>query len=221
VLEGKVTGAPPKNKKERELLESAGWQPYSVKIGDKYVNYNRLEPVGSIIGMTADFVNATNDDAATINDKAAKIALSFSRNIVSKTFAQGISAFLDAISDPERYGGNYIEKFAGSLVPSVVAAAGRSVDPVIREINSPLDAMKARTPFASKSLPPKIGAFNEALTRPGNALSRLVSPVVITTEDSQKLERAKATLSDLGRKRVQRKLRNQKLKELKQDRYRQ
>lgn len=182
VVEGNITGAPPKNKKDRDLLYATGWQPYSLKIGDKYYSYNRLEPIGSVVGMTADFVDAMRDDDSEINEKAGKIILSFSRNIASKTYLTSISGLLDAISDPERSGGAYVEKMAGSLIPSGVAAISRATDKYVREAETPLEAVKARVPGLSKTLPVKVGAFEIPIERPGNAAMRLLSPVQISKE---------------------------------------
>jgi hypothetical protein len=182
-LEGNITGGPPKNKRERELKYATGWQPYSVKIGDTYYGYNRLEPIGSIMGMTADFVEAAKSDAE-INEKAGKIVMSLSRNIASKTFLQGISGMLDAISDPERYGGNIVEKFAGSIVPSGVASIARATDPYIRDVQTPFEAIQARIPGASKNLPYKPGVQTKygeiPAERGGNALTRFLSPVQVS-----------------------------------------
>lgn len=51
---GLVTGAGPANFAARRELEQLGWQPYSFKIGDTYVAYNRLDPLGNILGLAAD-----------------------------------------------------------------------------------------------------------------------------------------------------------------------
>jgi hypothetical protein len=185
VLEGNITGAPPKNQKERQLKYATGWQPYSIKVGNTYYGYNRLEPIGSIMGMTADFVESARSDDE-INEKAGKIITSLSRNIASKTFLQGISGMLDAISDPERSGGNLVEKFAGSIIPSGVASVARATDPYIRDVQTPFEAIQARIPGASKNLPYKPGVKTKQgeipAMRGGSKLTRLLSPVQVSEE---------------------------------------
>jgi hypothetical protein len=44
---GKMGGAGPDDPRERRLLQQTGWQPYSVKLGDNWVKYNRFEPASS------------------------------------------------------------------------------------------------------------------------------------------------------------------------------
>lgn len=217
-LEGHVTGAPPKNPTDRELLYSYGWQPYSLYIGGKYYSYNRLEPIGSLLGMTADLVESTKDKDATINDKAGRMLMSVSKNLVSKTYVSSITSLLDAISDPQRYGGQYIQRLVGSVVPSGVGAVARAADPVIREIETPTDAIQSRIPFASQSLPPKLGAFDEVATRPGSAIERLVSPVSISEEDDRKKSRAQSKLTALSYTRKAKKLRDERAKQNKRNR---
>ena len=53
-LNGNVSGNgdPDPNKRRSQL--ASGWQPYSIKIGDTWYSYQRLQPVGTLIGMAAD-----------------------------------------------------------------------------------------------------------------------------------------------------------------------
>ena len=212
-LEGNITGAPPKLKADRDLKYAGGWQPYSIKIGNTYYSYNRLEPVGSLMGMTADFVEASQDDTE-INEKAGKLILSFSRNIASKTFLQGISGVLDAMSDPERYGGNFVEKMAGSLIPTGIAAVARATDPYIREVETPFEAMQARIPIASKSLPYKEGAYGMPVERPGGVIQKLFSPVTVSEEKPGIKDLAEADLFERKINRKYRKMEKQTLREV-------
>jgi hypothetical protein len=178
VLEGNITGQGPKEQSKRDALLRTGWQPYSVKIGDTYVPFARLEPLSSILGMTADFVElsktASDTDAAKI---AERVASSFAKNITSKTFMQGLSSFVDFLSDPGGSGERFVEGLAGSVIPTGVASVARAVDPVQREVHGPLDAIKSRIPGVSQSLAPQIELWGNEKQRPGNALERLVSPM--------------------------------------------
>ena len=186
VLDGTITGGAPKNKKERELLYATGWQPYSIKIGNKYYSYSRLEPIGSIFGLTADFVNTVkNSSEKTINETSAEVLMSVTKNLSSKTFLSGISKVLDAISDPEHYGATYIEQLAGSLVPSGVAAVARSTDPYVREVESPIEAMQARIPILSQRLPYREGAYQVPIENTGGIMN-MISPVKISQENDFK-----------------------------------
>jgi len=97
---------PDKNKKaERQELQNIGWQPYSVKVGDKYYSYGRLEPIATIVGMAADFSqikdHMTEDEKYNV---AAGIYGSIAANLKDKTFLTGLSNIIHLTDEPERYG---------------------------------------------------------------------------------------------------------------------
>ena len=52
--EGRITGRGPADREQRRLLEASGWQPYSIRVGDTYVSYSRLDPFSTVIGVFAD-----------------------------------------------------------------------------------------------------------------------------------------------------------------------
>lgn len=190
--QGMITGGGPKKKEDRETLFRSGWQPYSFKVGDKYIPFGRIEPIGTIFGMSADFVEIANSgaDDKTLSDYAEAISLSFTKNLLSKTFVTGVSNALDAVTDPKRYGAAWIKSQAGSLVPSISANVAQVVDPVMRQTNSPLDAMQARVPYLSQNLPAKVDIWGREIKRAGNAFERAVSPSPVTesTKDPVDLE---------------------------------
>ncbi|WP_133243789.1 hypothetical protein [Sphingomonas pokkalii] len=54
---GLITGGGPSNEKAKNLLIANRWQPYSVKVGNRYVAYGRLDPFSTTIGLAADYVD--------------------------------------------------------------------------------------------------------------------------------------------------------------------
>ena len=59
--QGMITGGGPKDYELRKVLYRKGWRPYSIKIGDKWVSYGRLEPLSVVIGTLADFIEISQD----------------------------------------------------------------------------------------------------------------------------------------------------------------
>ncbi len=106
--------------------------------------------------------------------KAEKLAvdsvLAITKNLTSKTFLEGITGFLQAVHDPERYGGSYLNSFASVLVPGAVAQFARGADPVMREINSFSDALQNRLPGLRTTLPVKYDIVGEARENPAYGL---------------------------------------------------
>lgn len=159
-MSGQVSGGGPVNPKEKAALLRTGWQPYSVKVGDRWYAYNRLDPVGSLLGMSSDLVEVlVNTDADDPNYEAEEAAVamvaSIGANVMNKTYLSGLSDFFEAMADPRRKSESFAQRFAGSLIPTGVAEVARFQDPYTRETFSMLDAMKRRLPGQSEGLPMK------------------------------------------------------------------
>lgn len=166
VAEGKITGGGPSNPVMRAALMRTGWQPYSIKIGDKYYQYGRLEPLATILGVAASGVEIAgeieNDDIDYEKIPSA-IMMAISKNVVNKTFLQGIANLVSAIEDPDRYGSRYIQNLAGSTVPAMSAQITRSIDKDMKSVNSIIDTVKSRVPGWSKDLPLRLDLWGEPL----------------------------------------------------------
>lgn len=101
---GLITGSGPSDPNLRSAREAAGWKPYSILIDGKYVSYNRLDPLGSIIGATADAIDIMqfSKDEATATAVTSAVAMGFANAMASKTYVRGLSDLLDVIGNPER-----------------------------------------------------------------------------------------------------------------------
>ena len=162
VMSGQITGSGPPDKATRSAMENTGWLPYSMKVGDHWVQYNKLETAGSSMAMAADIVEtarnyhaAVNGDNPDMEKLAVAGALSIAQNITSKTYLQGLSNMFDAIANPKTEGESVARSYAGSLVPAGVGAIDRMQDPYQRTVYSMMDAIKAKTPGWSETLPPR------------------------------------------------------------------
>lgn len=181
--EGYLTGNGPSDPGLRNGLYMTGWQPNSIKIGDQYYSYSRLEPAGMLLGVAASFGEIAGymekDEA---DDLAALIMASVTKNLTSKTYLRGVSEALEAIEDPDRYGERWVAQMAGTVVPTGVAQAARVVDPTLREAQGTIDKIKSRLPGYSKDLPPVRNLWGEPIVLSGGLGPDIVSPVY-TSED--------------------------------------
>jgi hypothetical protein len=186
--EGHITGGGPKEPSKRAALYATGWQPYSIKIGDKYYAYNRLEPLGMIMGIAADLgLNAGKLSSGELDEVAGAIVGSISKNLMSKTFLTGLSDAINAIEDSERYGEQYIRNLAGAAaVPTGIAQVERVVDPTLRETQSILDQIYSRIPGLSDSLPPKRDLFGKPIELGGSLGPDILSPIYMSQNENNK-----------------------------------
>lgn len=184
---GNITGGGPSDPDLKRSLLDVGWQPYSIKIFDKYYAYNRLEPVGTFFGVAADMVEINK--AANEDEKAkipTMIAASIAKNISSKFYLSGITDVVNVMSDPDRYGDRYINKLAGTVIPTGIADIARSEDPIIRDTQTALDAIKNRIPGKSQELLPRRNAFGEPLKSSEGGLSAF-NPIKISKVKDDKV----------------------------------
>lgn len=181
VMSDMITGGGPSDKELREAKRRAGWQPYSIKVGDRYVAYNRLDPFGSIVGMAADAAELWNHmhEEGQEREKenvALMVIGSLAKNLVNKTYMEGIARVVDVIHNPERYGEGWMKQFLGSFVPAGVAHLERLIDPTVNQTQGVLDAVRARIPGLSADLPPRRNLWGEVIHFQGALGPDVVSP---------------------------------------------
>lgn len=168
VLDGTLTGNGQPDKRMRATDRAAGWKPYAVKINGQYVDgYLRMAPIGPLIGLAADgaefFQYMTHDER---DQWSRMLAFAFASNVTNQTFMTGATNFVNVLQDPSRYGQNYFESLAGSLVPSIIGQIAADMDPLVREIHGMRDAMMARIPGQREGLLPKRDLFGKPIESP-------------------------------------------------------
>ena len=177
VGDGNITGSYPKDAAKRNALIAAGVPEYSIKLGDTWYSYARIEPIATVMGSAVDGINTISEhfkkhpDDRKGTELVTNVVGGVTKNIASKTFLEGISGVLQALHDPERYGGSFVNSFAGLVVPSFVAAPARSADPNMRVVTNFGEAVQNRIPnlgqeFARENLPAQSMLFGGARPNP-------------------------------------------------------
>lgn len=116
--------------------------------------------------------------------------MSIAKNITSKTWLSGLSDAFDVLSDPERYGKRYFQRMAGSMaVPSLINQASQATDPHMRDARTILDAIKARVPVLSESIPARLNIWGEPIERGDAVGPDFFSPFNGTKETSDPTKR--------------------------------
>ncbi len=190
-IDDSITGAGPSNPDARQLLELSGWQPYSVRLGNKYHSYARMEPLAFVIGATADATeilsyiesdaDGLDDERAKVNDAVSAIIIGVANNTMSKTYVKGIADFTEMMSDPERYFQSWSKTMTSSLVPFAAfrSQLGAIDDPYLREAWTILDNIKVKSgiPGYSQEAPPRRDFFGEKRKRFSGSLLGPMSPI--------------------------------------------
>jgi hypothetical protein len=185
--EGTIEGRGPLDARVRKSWLDAGHMPYSIKIGDRRYAYNRLDPVGMMMGIGADmaaiFANTEEEDAGML---AMAGVTALANNLASKTYMSGIYDFIAAIdaNNPTSNPAKYLEGFTGSLTPysSFLRNTAQAVDPMLRDpktsvygddgkfdpvatwIDQTINRMQKGIPGLSDELPPMRDLWGEDIT---------------------------------------------------------
>lgn len=174
---GKITGRGPQNKDERRTWERAGNQAYSVKVGDQWIQYNRLEPISSVFSSISDFVLAMEyaGDDETLSDEVSTVATSlwFSlvNNLTNKSYMKGLSDALEILTtdDPNKME-QWLKRHSSSYIPAAGGAVVEQVDPVLRSNDAMMldgwqQLMFNRIPGLSSESIPMRDAFGDVMMR--------------------------------------------------------
>jgi hypothetical protein len=175
-VEGNISGAGPTDPKRREFLRQSnpGWQPFSYKVGDKWVSYAGLEPMGGLIGMAATLAEVgsvyAKDDDSDWTDLMLYAALVPFKYVGELPFMSGMANLTSLIEELKRdptgerasaaankFFGGIAQNFPGGIVP-VPTPAGA----LFRQIETTLDPTQ-RQVRVDPSLPADERYFDFAL----------------------------------------------------------
>ena len=197
VNEGVLTGSGPTNAAERNNMMASGWQPYSIKFGDKYVSYSRLDPLATPLALVADVYEQYNRgllDEADGDKFCNAITVSLMKMLQSKSYLQGAVSFgqmATNIGNPNVDSDVLMGKFLGSFVPSFLANQAGMIDgddpmTVVRGL---FDGIKARTGFDStlevrRNL---LGEELKAISSRGEAVAKAVLPIRVSEQKNDRV----------------------------------
>lgn len=181
-----ITAAGPANREDYNRW-ALTHEPWSIRIGSKWVSYRGVEPIATWFGAMAGFHELVREN----KDFVGAVTRYLSANITDKTFLRGASDFAMAYADPERYLTSLLATYAASAIPAVVPWATKTfLDPVQRHRKEEAatigdlgeivrEYMLERTPGRT-ALPPKTNAFGEV--KPTTTLPawiQALSPVTV------------------------------------------
>ena len=164
--QGMMTGSGPTDPNKAAMWRMAGNQAHSIRIGDVWYDVHRLGPLGMLSGIAADMYDVAH--AASSGDlltAGSMLMHGFVQNVLDESFMRGPSEWLNAITDPARYGPRMIQNFAASFVPYSVGLSqiDRATDPYSRRARSVMDAIKQKVPGISEELFPNRDIWGEPM----------------------------------------------------------
>ena len=194
-----LTGAGPSDANLRSLW-LADHQPYSVKVGDKWVSYQRIEPFSTMLGIVGD-VTETYHESEGMSSTSEKIAYSLmsgiTKDITNKTYFRGLAAFVDAVSsgDPRKMKA-FVQTLAGGAVPYGSMLNQINPDDTYRNVRTTLDDLRSRIPGLSQTLDPQFNMFGEPTMKAPWYLNRSLNIATVKPTNPNSVE---SQLAELGK----------------------
>ena len=147
---GALTGAGPSDKNHKQALMESGWQPYSVKIGDTFVSYQKLDPFASLFSVVADVYEhmqyELDFERPELSDVIEAVTVASFEQLQSKSYLQGIGQFMDMITDPTTEVPKFTGKMLGNLIPNLIASSDELFSDNIEETRGLWDTFMRRIP---------------------------------------------------------------------------
>jgi hypothetical protein len=119
-----VTGSGADNKGQQDLLEQTGWKPNSIKIGNRYVSYQNLNPLNIFLGMLGNYSDdlkynqKPKDDELSWYQKISKSLAGFAETVTDQSFLQGLSNLFKWMEKEDPY---YLEQFLQMPIPGALS----------------------------------------------------------------------------------------------------
>lgn len=185
--ENLITGKLPEDPAEREAWRAAGIPEFSIRVGDQWVSYRKIEPLSTVFGLVSDMNRLyddfwTNHSDPTVEEwdrLSSGIHASLVQNIMGKSFMEGLSNVVNLIAGGAT--GNdagQLQSFAANLGRVVIpygaflnsvaismdtenAPSGKAWD---RQATTVLEKLQQRIPGFRESLPLMYGIYGEART---------------------------------------------------------
>lgn len=132
-------------------------KPYSFKItrpdgSVRFQQYQRYEPLSYVIALSADLAEVVKQrneiSRLEVDELVAMVVSVFAENTVNKTFTQGISDFMKALTDTERTFDQFLESVAGSFVPNIIPQALDEKEK--RDVRGAMDSVMNRIGMSSR-----------------------------------------------------------------------
>lgn len=148
-----ITGHYSEDPAVRQAQIASKKPPMSIKVGDQWISYARVEPVATILGTVSDLMQAYKEKRVKNEElTAADYAKVIGNNLTDKTFTEGLSKMFLAMQEPDRHLESFLVSMTNPVVPTLVSQIAKVEDDIKREVRDPdmatwvLNNLKSRLP---------------------------------------------------------------------------
>ena len=158
---GVLTGGEPEDEDKADLLKIQGWQPYSIKIGNKYVSFDWLAPSSASLSMGVDFASEQGVEwSSVIGNIIESSGERFSENSVMESMKELFGGGYNDDSLVKRIS-KIFASVPASFIPTISKEIADTIDPTTKQvyddnyIKYALYQAVSKIPFAKSTLTTK------------------------------------------------------------------
>lgn len=179
VAKDKISGAIPKDAKDRERFYADGRRPYSILVdipgvGKTAVPFSAFGPAAGAFTAVAALRDAEKSQDKKLGagkrawaDLAFQAGGNFVRNVGDQSFLTGINGAMSAITDPEKNWEKWAANTASQFIPMSggLRWANSNLDPYVREADGVGERVIRDIPGASDVLNPRLNLMGQKIQR--------------------------------------------------------
>ena len=122
------------NRSSEKGHEYRAYPPFSIRMGDRWVSYKRLDPFSTGIAMMVDAAAAVSraKNGQELDENFARYMETVRGQLRDKTYMKAIGDIIRAIENPEAKGAQWATSFGSSWMPAVVRHATMATDDAVR-----------------------------------------------------------------------------------------
>ena len=197
-----------------------GWQPYSLKIGDKYYSYNGMEPVSAMMAIAADYAEYAKHepDASKVEEVFLGGTYGLYEFLKEQPYLAGVADVAKLIGtnqqgqvDGKKIVDGLVKQFGGFVIggspagaySSMLAGIERLSDPTNRDTRASPDLpmgvrgfveafnkYKSRLPYFSADLPETLNLWGDETKSGTGAVYEMVLPTRVTPQQFSEVDDA-------------------------------
>ena len=173
-INGTITGQGPVDRRENEAWaqEHSRYSfEYELEDGtNRSISYQGIEPVGTFLSLSSSIVDILttqdwDDDNKDVKDLALAASISIAATMTSQQYMRGLSDFFAMMDDPGKEASYYFNRLGGMASPTILSQTAQVMDPNFRHVGSMIEAIKARTPGLSETLPATFDRWGQTRSR--------------------------------------------------------
>jgi hypothetical protein len=198
-MSGRITGAGQTEPGQRGALLRQNIQPDSIKFGENWYRFNRMDAAGMQASFAATFadimdrMDVDEQNMPEVQEILAAASIAAATSTMSKTWLFGMSNLIMAMKYGESFGEQYVEKTMASFVPfsSALRTSAELTRDDLPDANSAWQHVMGMLPVLEAKLPRKMNLWGDVIRvrGPHGEVFDFLSPVPARRELDSPIDR--------------------------------